>query len=87
MTGKKVVETIPARNQNCKTNYISSIQLQRMPTKREKLAHEGQLQQQQMALQYSYNSWGDKEGNSSKHKTVNTDRLSMTQVWRNVNHR
>ena len=92
VTGKKVVETIPARNQNCRTNYISSVQQQKLPNKKERLAEEIQLQQQQMALQYSYNSRGKEKKNNSRTESKikvdeNMDSLNMTQVWRSVSHR
>ena len=89
MTGKKVIETIPARNQNCKTNFISSVQPERSQAKKERMAEEVQ-QQQKMALQYSYNSRVEQEGNRSGQKNRadgNTDSLSMTMVWRHGNHR
>ena len=85
VTGRRVVETIPARNQNCRANYISSVQQERSTHTRERMEEE-----KQGPLQSSYNSWGEEGGSRSGQRTRverNMDSMSMTQVWKTVNHR
>ena len=85
VTGRRVVETIPARNQNCRANYISSIQQEMSTQTRERVDEE-----KQGPLQSSYNSWGEEGGSRSGQRTRverNMDTMSMTQVWKTVNNR
>ena len=42
VTGRRVVESIPARNQNCRANYISSIQQERSTHTRERVEEDKQ---------------------------------------------
>ena len=85
VAGRRVVESIPARNQNCRFNYISSVQQERSTLTRERVDEE-----KQGPLQSSYNSWGEEGGSRSGQRTRverNMDTMSMTQVWKTVNHR
>ena len=85
MSGRRVVETIPAKNQKCRTNYITSVQQEKINNIRERVEEE-----KKGALQYSYNSWGEQEGGRSRLKNGverSSDSLSMTQVWKTINHK
>ena len=85
VTGRRVVEIIPARSQNCRANYISSVQQERSTHTRERVEED-----KQGPLQSSYNSWGEEGGSRSGQRTRgerSLDSMSMTQVWKTVNHR
>ena len=81
VAGRRVVESIPARNQNCRANYISSVQQERSTHTRERVEED-----KQGPLQSSYNSWGEEGGRRSGQRT-REESMSMTQVWKTVNHK
>ena len=79
------METIPAKNQACRANYVASVQQERINTMRDRVEEE-----KKAALQYSYNSWGEQEGSKARLKNgvdKSSDSMSMTQVWKTVNHK
>ena len=85
VTGNRVVESIPAKNQNCKANLVSSVHQERITTMRERVKKE-----KQGALQYSYNLRQEQEESKSGQKNrmgKSIESLSMTQVWKKVNHK
>ena len=85
VTGKRVVESIPAKNQICKANHVSSVQQERITTMRERVEEE-----KKEALHYSYNSRQEQEGSRSGQRNgmwKSSESMSMTQVWKTVNHR
>ena len=85
MSGSRVVEIIPAKNQKCRANYITSVQQEKINNIRERVEEE-----KKGALQYSYNSRGEQQGSRSRLKNGvdrSSDSLSMTQVWKSVNHK